>query len=184
MKKCLAILLLALLLFQVGGYHLFFWSLRAHAKKDLLKRLDAEEYSADEVAVLSLPVNLPYVLNESGFVPAQGEVEYKGQYYNLVKQMIKNDTLFMVCIKDNNRAALEKTIGEYTNIIVDVPAPSSENSDLLGKIFKDYTFVYQDVLIVSLSTTGTEMSGPTDLVVSSPFLQIDSPPPQFHSVVV
>lgn len=178
MKKYLAILLLALLLFQVGGYHLFFWSLRVHAKKDLLKKLDADQYSPDEVVVLSLPVNLPYVLQESNMQPAQGEVEYKGQFYSLVKQMIKNDTLFMVCVKDIKRAALEKTFVEFTNLVVDVPATAAHSSELLGKIFKDYTFVDQQDLVTPSSTTGVQLAGPTDLKVVIPFLPIDSPPPK------
>lgn len=176
--------MLALLLFQVGGYHLFFWSLRVHAKKDLLKKLDADQYSADEVVVLSLPVNLPYVLQEPDLQPAQGEVEYKGQFYSLIKQMIKNDTLFMVCIKDINRASLEKTFVEFTNLVVDVPAAAAENSELLGKIFKDYTFVDRHVLVAPFSNAGDLIAGPTDLNVFIPFLPVDSPPPRLQPFTI
>ena len=80
-------------LFNVGGYYLVFWGVRTQAKKDLLHRLDADQYSSEDLVVLSIPVNLPYPIQQNGYERVDGEFEYGGEYYNLVKQRLQNDTL-------------------------------------------------------------------------------------------
>ena len=71
-------------LFNVAGYHVVFWALRSQAKSDLLHRLDADAYSSEDVVVLTIPVSSPYPVYDKGYQRANGEVEYQGDYYELV----------------------------------------------------------------------------------------------------
>ena len=180
LKKTVAIFLLMIFLFNVGGYHLLFWSLRLQAKKDLLHRLDAEQYASEEFVVLSLPITLPYLLHQPDFTPAHGEVEFKGQFYSMVKQMVKGDTLYMICIKDRNRSQLETTFAEYTNLASDIPLGFADGIDVLSKLYKDYTFVEMDALYLPFTITSPTLSGPTDFMAASPLIQVESPPPQLE----
>jgi len=62
MKRAFSIFFLALFLFNIGGYYLVYWGLQSQAKKDLLHRLDAENYSSEDLIVISVPMSLPYPL--------------------------------------------------------------------------------------------------------------------------
>jgi hypothetical protein len=149
------------------------------AKTDLLQRLDAEQYASEEVVILRLPVSLPYAVHQPDFAAANGEVEYKGQYYNMVKQKVKNDTLFMVCIKDMNRSRLENAINEYTNgAVSNLPASTGDAMDILGKLFKDYTITDVESLLVPFQIASKKFSAPTDFMATSPLQLVESPPPQ------
>jgi len=116
-----------------------FWGFRYQAKKDLLHRLDAENYSTSDVVVISMPIALPYPLKQQGYQRVNGEFEYQGEYYSMVKQRLENDTLFMVCIKNHQEKKLVSALNEYTNLVNSLPANAQRAVDLFGKLFKDYT---------------------------------------------
>lgn len=126
-------------LFNVGGYYLVFWGLRSQAKQDLLHRLDADKYSSEDLVVLTIPISLPYPIQQNGYERVNGEFEYNGEYYNLVKQRLENDTLFMVCIRDHDEKKLVSTMTDYANQANSLPASTKHTLDLFGKLFKDFT---------------------------------------------
>ncbi|MDH4088826.1 MAG: hypothetical protein OEV74_01030 [Cyclobacteriaceae bacterium] len=139
MKKLFSILFLLIFLFNIGGYYLVFWGVRSQAKKDLLHRLDADEYSSKDLIVLTIPISLPYPIHQDGYERVDGEFEYQGEYFNLVKQRLENDTLFMVCIKDRHEKNLVEAFNEYASLANDLPSGAKHTMDLFGKLFKDYS---------------------------------------------
>lgn len=142
MKRAFSILFLVIFLFNVGGYYLVFWGLRSQARKDLLHRLDADKYSAEELIVVAIPMALPYPNQESRFERVDGQFEYKGEFYNLVKQRIENDTLFIVCIKNRQEKELVNAMNEYSDLANNLPTGAKHTLDLFGKLFKDYNVPY------------------------------------------
>lgn len=116
MKKACAIFFLSIFLFNIGGYYLVYWAAKSRARKDLLVRLDTDSYSSNDVVVFSVPLSLPYVQQQS-YERVNGEFEYQGQYYSLVKQRFENDTLFLVCIKDQHKKKLVNVLNEYSNLV-------------------------------------------------------------------
>jgi hypothetical protein len=116
-----------------------FWALRSQAKSDLLHRLNADAYSSEDVVVLTIPLSLPYPVYDAEYERADADLEYKGEHYQLVKQKIENDTLFMVCVKDHRQKSLDRTMNEYTNLANSLPTSAKHTMDLMGKLFKDFT---------------------------------------------
>jgi hypothetical protein len=158
---------------------LVFWALRSQAKLDLLHRLDADAYSSKEVVVLTLPVSLPYPIHDPTYERANGEIEYKGEFYQLVKQKVENDTLFMVCVKDHDQKRLNEAINEYTDLTNNLPAGSKRAMDLLGKLFKDFTSI--DSFMPSFApnlSDGILFPFTSSLIIQLP-LSVESPPPEF-----
>jgi hypothetical protein len=139
MKKAFSIFFLALFLFNVGGYYLVYWALESKAKKDLVHRLDADNFASSDLIIISVPMSLPYPLQQQGYERVDGEFEYKGEYYRLVKQRLENDTLFLVCIKDHDQKKLVDVLNEYTNLTNNLPASAKHTVELFGKLFKDFT---------------------------------------------
>ena len=178
LKKAISIFFLVIFLFNVGGYHVAFWVLRVQARTHLLHRLDADAYSSEDVVVLTIPVSLPYPIYDASYERANGEVEYNGEIYQLVKQKIENDTLFMVCVKDHQQKHLQKTMTEYTNLANSLPASTKHTMDLLGKLFKDFAGTSFAIPSKKLALKYNILYEERDSAVIQQALSIDSPPPK------
>ncbi|HEY5748649.1 MAG TPA: hypothetical protein VIU12_21415 [Chryseolinea sp.] len=139
LKKAFTIFFLSIFLFNIGGYYLVYWVANSRAQKDLLVRLDADNYSSNDLVVFSVPISLPYPLQQPGYERVDGEFEYQGEYYSLVKQRLENDTLFMVCIKDHHKKKLVNVLNTYTNLANNLPVSAQHTIALFAKLFKDYT---------------------------------------------
>lgn len=116
-----------------------YWGLQTKAKRDLLTRLDAENYSSEDLIVLSIPMSLPYPLQQQGYERVDNEFEFGGEYYRLVKQRFENDTLFIVCIQDHHQKKLVNVLNEYSNYANSLPMSANRTLDLFAKLFKDFT---------------------------------------------
>ena len=177
-KRSVAIFFLVIFLFNLRGYYLVFWGLRSKAKTDLLHRLDADAFSSEEVVVLTLPVSLPYPIHEARYERADGEVEYNGEFYRLVKQKIEKDTLFMVCIKDRQQKKLQRAMNDYVSLANSLPASAKHTMDLLAKIFKDFTRS-SDILLSLRGGWSTDiLFSVKDFSLLQQVYPIDSPPPK------
>ena len=178
LKKTVAIFFLVIFLFNVAGYHVVFWALRSQAKTALLHRLDADAYSSDDVVVLTVPLSLPYPVHDVEYERADGEVEYRGEYYRLVKQKVQHDTLFMVCVKDHQQKRLDRTMNEYTNLANSLPNSAKSTMDLMSKIFKDFTGTSSIPLSMNLVLKYDIRFAVNSFPIIQEVLPIDSPPPE------
>jgi hypothetical protein len=131
-------MLLSVFLFNVGGYYIVLWVLRHHSNIVLSQRVDAENYTADETIELKIPVTLPYQLQERNFERVHGKFEYEGEFYTLVKQKFQNDTLHIVCIKNQQEKRLVSSMSDYVKLSNDLPGSSKKAVTFLGKLLKDF----------------------------------------------
>jgi hypothetical protein len=136
-KRAVSILLLALFLFNVGGYYIVFWGLRQHHNYQLNSRLDANQYSKEETVELKIPLSLPYPLTQSGYERINGRFEHNGEFYKLVKKQVVNDILYVVCIRDQKEKQIVETMKEVESLTSDVPT-SDKDISLLAKLLKDF----------------------------------------------
>lgn len=158
-----------------------FWMMGKQANQKLLNRLEANQYSDQETIVLTIPLTLPYPTYQNGFERVDGEFEYQGEHYKLVKQKLENDTLFIVCIKDFESKKIFTALADFSKLANNLPAGSKQALNYLSKLFKDFTTT--DVFESSsqqplLSTIKYFNVGFSLLSICYP---IDSPPPQVIS---
>src|SRR4051812_11603943 len=92
LKRLFSLLILFVFLFNMGGYYLMYWGLSYQATQDLRDQLDAGEYLENQAITIALPITIPYATDRD-YERVDGEFEYKGEFYKLVKQQLKNDTL-------------------------------------------------------------------------------------------
>ena len=178
MKRAFSIFFLALFLFNVGGYYFVYWGLQSNAKKDLLHRLDADNYAAEDVIVISLPMALPYPLQQQGYERIDGEFEYHGEYFRLVKQRLDNDTLFMVCIKDHHKKKLVKVLNEYSNYANNLPIGADRTLDMFGKLFKDFTATTSALISTGAGWSAPVPYGENQIAFFDLAQPVNSPPPR------
>jgi len=155
-----------------------YWGLQSKAKKDLLHRLDADNYSSEDLIVISVPMSMPYPLQQQGYERVDGEFEYQGEYYRLVKQRLEKDTLFMVCIKDQGKNKLVKVLNEYSNYANNLPLGADRTLDMLSKLFKDYTADASPRIATSNGWSAPILYGEQQITLFGITRSVTSPPPR------
>lgn len=146
MKRFVSISLLLVFLFNVGGYYLVFIGLHHRSDRILSKRIEQNQYRADETIELKVPVTLPYPLQQNGFEKIDGKFEHQGTFYKFIKQKFENDTLHIVCIRDVESKQIANTLKDYVAKTNDLPTNSKNSLNLLSKFLKDFESLDTDLI--------------------------------------
>ena len=136
MKRLVSTLLVALLLLNVMGFYGIFVGIKYSNTRDLIQKFDDNQFSDLNPVTIKVAIAVPYQSNTS-FQRVDGEVEYNGEFYRLVKQRYSNDTLEIVCIKDNQSRNIKQALSDYVKTFTDRPSQSSQSKIIPGFI-KDY----------------------------------------------
>ena len=179
MKKALAIFFLSLFLFNVGGYYVVFWVLQFQYDLKIASIIQAGSYQKDETVELKIPMTLPYPLQPRDFERISGKFEYQGEYYELVKQKLENDTLRVVCLKNHDKQQLVSTMTNYVKLSNDLPGTAQKAFNFLGKLLKEYNHInkaalsFDTTLLAETTFSLFDFSG-----TPHPIQDIPSPPPR------
>jgi hypothetical protein len=177
-KKLIAIFLVFLLLFNAMGFYGLLQGLRYKTTLELEQRLDNHQYSVDETTLLKVPIAVPYAIHADSYERVYGEFEHEGEYYRLVKQKYQNDTLYMVCIKDQTTKRIEQALTDYVKTFTDKPVDSKNTA-------KNFTSFIRDFLptLIGISTGANGWNYSVAPVSGTRFfsdrsLVVFTPPPQ------
>jgi hypothetical protein len=110
MKKTIAMAMLLLFLFNLGGYYMVFSVLKLQAGQELSHNLDLQNVIDEESVVVKVPLHLPYPINSTGFERVKGTIKSGGRYFQMLKQKIENDTLTLVLVQDKKSNQIEDAI--------------------------------------------------------------------------
>lgn len=126
-KKFLTLSLLALFLLNVLGYYGVFVGLQVKSGQVMRERFDSQNYSVEQEVTIKVPITIPYATDSRGYERVDGEFEHHGQMYRLVKQKLQSDTLFIVCIKDNQAEKINQALEDYVKTFTDKPFNAKQN---------------------------------------------------------
>jgi len=154
----LAILLLMIYLFNLCGYSLVFRYLIQQSEQQLTQQLDLNNYQENELVQISIPLHLPYMQNSSGFERIEGSIEHNGNQYNYVKRMLRNDTLYILCLPNHQKTQLVKGKASFAGQANDFAGPKKDNNSSAKKVSLsgDYQHIiaqYSFLLPVTSPTT-------------------------------
>lgn len=149
MRKLTSILLLLLLLFNVLGYYGLFMGLNYQNKKQLIQRLDHSNYNESEAVTIKIPISIPYVSDSREFERLNGEFEYQGEHYHFVKQRLSQDTLYIVCIKDNTSKRIHQALEDYVKTFTDKPVDAKNSTKTIPSFSKEYMSSYCELKHIS-----------------------------------
>jgi hypothetical protein len=138
LKKLTTILLAALLILNVLGYYGVFVGLQYQNERKQIQRFDAERYEESETFTIKVPISIPYAVDQTDFERVDGEFEHQGQFYRMIKQKFSNDTLHIVCIKDQQETRIAKALKDYVKSFTGKSDPGKSNSKLTVSFIKDY----------------------------------------------
>jgi hypothetical protein len=128
-----AILLLAVHLFNLAGYTLLFRYFMHRSDKQLILQIDNNQFNDSELIEVKIALHTPYITSWSDYERVDGEVNVNGIYYSYVKRKIHNDTLHLLCLPNKNKTQLNAARIDYANKVQDVPT----NTDDAGTIKKN-----------------------------------------------
>ncbi len=112
MKKFTAYALIVLLLLNVMGYYGVFLGIKYSHNAELTQHFDSADFDAYQSITIKVPLTVPYY-GDTKFERINGEIDYEGETYRLVKQKYQKDTLYIVCVRDVESKAIKQALADY-----------------------------------------------------------------------
>ncbi|MFZ9661270.1 MAG: hypothetical protein ACO29O_05265 [Chitinophagaceae bacterium] len=157
MRYALAILLMTVHLFNIGGYRLFFNHLERNADLHMVQRLDNDEYDEADLIQMKVALSTPYNENQQRFERYDGAVSVNGVQYNYVKRRIANDTLYVLCIPNMDRMKLNNAKDQFFTMVNDLiqqnnksEHPVKPQHQLLKSETNEYQPVENDIAFIQM----------------------------------
>jgi hypothetical protein len=97
-----------------------------------------QAYLDEETVTLKVPLVLPYRIDLGEYERVDGEIEYAGEFYRLVKQKLENDTLFIVCYKDQDSKRIKQVLADYVKTFTDKPLDAKQHAGFYSGFIKDF----------------------------------------------
>ena len=138
MKKVTSIVLIALVLLNTMGYYGVFVGLDYHHDRQMSERFDTDIYNASEAITFRIPITIPYATESADFHRVDGEFEYMGETFRMVKQRILSGSLYIVCVKDVEGQQIAQALRDYVKTFSDKPADAKSQSKTQITLIKDY----------------------------------------------
>ncbi len=126
-KRIVSILLLAILLFNWGGYRLLSNYFEARADEKLQAALDLDQYNEKDLLHIKVPASLPYGSSSEKFEKVEGSVEISGVTYNYVKRRFYQDSLELLCIPNTTKAGIRNARDEFARLANDFIANNTSS---------------------------------------------------------
>lgn len=123
-------MLLAIHVFNLGGYTLWFEYFIHRSDRQLVQQLDNRQYNDSELIEVKIALHTPYLNNWSDYERVDGEAEVNGMYYTYVKRKVHKDTLYLLCLPNKNKTQLNAARIEYANKVQDVPTNAAETGSV------------------------------------------------------
>lgn len=120
MRKAIAISLLALFAFNLGGYQLVYDYLANRADQALSRVLDWQQYTEDELITIKQPTHLPYYSSHTDFRALRGEIDINGIHYQYVQYRILHDSIELRCIPHHGKMKVRKAELDYAGNLLDL----------------------------------------------------------------
>jgi hypothetical protein len=144
--------------------------------RHLAQRLDAGFYHDNETVTLKIPLSIPYY-PDTDFERVDGEIEHNGDFYRLVKQKLHQDTLHIVCIRDEQRSVVKQALADYVKTFADQSADRSQHSKI-PPFIKDYLSTAANLSELTTGWSAIIVASGYEDSVSTPYLSFSAPPPR------
>jgi hypothetical protein len=181
LKKVIAILLLAVYLFNLAGYSLVFHYFIEQSEQNFAQQLDENNYKDAELVEISIPFNLPYTQNNSCFERLDGSVELNGVLYNYVKRRIYNDTLYIMCLPNQHKTQFIKERSRYAGEVNDFASTKKEKESTAKKAAptNEYNNIITQYRFVLPAATAATQNSNFASILPVAAIETTGHPPQF-----
>lgn len=145
MRKLTAILLLALFLFNLAGYRIWFYYARQQATRQFELQADNNHYNSEDLITISVPMSMPYQVEQTEFERVDGEIDINGKIYKYVQRKVADGMLILQCLPDERSTHIKKAGDAYLQFASDISAAQDHGkkaghpvSGVFKNLFSDY----------------------------------------------
>ncbi len=174
--------MLALLLFNSGGYALLFQYFIYRSDNSVNERINNNQYKNADLFEVKIPVHLNIQdWTEYGLV--SGQVQFRDNSYNYAELKMTRDTIYLMCIPNPEKARLVNANIIYAKFVNDIPmskkahAPSVKKST--GENEYNYTLTQYHPKLTG--EAAKPLSRHTFPNIIKPFIGIPGQPPEDSS---
>ncbi|MEJ1240626.1 hypothetical protein WBG78_20955 [Chryseolinea sp. T2] len=153
-KRILSALLIVLVLLNTMGYYFIIAGFELRNDVSASNALDVDNYDVSSTVTLRIPIALPYQYDNADFMRVEGKFVHKGESYRLIKQKYANDTLTVICIKDEADQRIRKALADVAFSYVDSTSDTQGPSETQSLFIKEYLGGVRTLITV---TTGWVM---------------------------
>lgn len=121
----------------LGGYWIFY-AMQQQSKARLAQDFDGDQYAGSQAITIKLPLSQT-VSGSDNYERVDGEFEFEGTIYRLVKQKFYKDTAYIVCYKDDRSLAIKDALEDYVKSFTDKSSSDKKSETRTAALFiKDY----------------------------------------------
>jgi hypothetical protein len=155
MKRSVASILLLIFVLNVFGYYGVFMGVRFQAAQKIRDSFDIDNYQRGAEVTIAVPLTVPYASDMQDYQRVDGEFDYHGDVFRLVKQKLSKDTLYIVCIRDTQANKIDKALEDYVKTFTDGPISEKSQSKSAPTVSKDY---FSSIIEIEMTQSGWEHS--------------------------
>jgi hypothetical protein len=115
LKRIISIFIVLLIVFNTGGYFFIYFQLESYFKQIAFNRINEflplEELQLIKIAKSSTEFSNSDIYDRKN----EKEFSYYGNMYDIFKEDITNDTLFLYCVSDENEDIIHNAFASYIN---------------------------------------------------------------------
>lgn len=181
MKKIISLFLIWIFLFNVIGYYGVYAGMMHSANHKADQAIENNSYDQSETVTIKIPLTLPYPV-QNGFERVSGDFEHNGEFYKLVQQKYENDTVYVVCLRNDDQKKAVEVLSDLVKQSTDQsPASSNQNTKTLTGLLKDYNPVMEEIQLSSrVAFDITTQFDSIDSKVLNQEYPVPTPPPNFN----
>lgn len=183
LKKLVAILLLALLLFNWYGYRIVSAYLLNRSDERMEARVENNDYDESQLMELRVPIHLPYHNDWSDWETYSGEIEIEGVHYNYVKRKVEKDELVLLCLPNTEKQMVQSARDNFFKLVNDLQQNNNGKKADHGQafafkgLFSEYQQENNNWTIDQLSDLNAGFGTTEPVFVSSKFSVSPEQPP-------
>lgn len=115
MKRIISIFLVLLIVFNAGGYLFVYFQLVNHFKQVSFNKIN-DFIPEKELLLIKIAVNSSDYTNEDVYDRVEDrEFKYYGKMHDIFQEELKNDTLYLYCVSDENEDIIHNAFATYVN---------------------------------------------------------------------
>jgi hypothetical protein len=181
LRKILSIFLLLILFFNIVGYRAWFYYAEKASDATLEARLDKNQFQENDLVTLTFPLNNPYLLEQSSFERAKGEINVQGESFTIVERKVSEGKLQLRCIPNTHKSILKKAKTEYGNAANDLNNNTKGSRSGSQKNFSGGDYICESTHEQTIRYSNTSRVSYSLVVVSltDPYHAHPGKPPRF-----
>lgn len=138
-RRPIAYLMLVLFLLNVVGYYGIFEGLKVKSTADWAALAGENEEGLGQTVTFKIPLSVPYATDSREFQRIEGQFQFGGEVYQLVKQKLLRDTLYVVGVKDETSTKWGRALTDYVMTFSDTSEDDDSQSTTIQHGFsKDF----------------------------------------------